>query len=312
VSDALTQIDGIILRCEVGSGVHGIAVEGKDDRDEMAVCIEPPEAVCGIDKFEQFIYRSAEERLPGKWYRVTFDSGKEVQFGEKELTGTPMVGAHIGDHGEIVDYVVGQGDPRSEPGDLDLTVYSLRKWMRLAMNGNPSILLLLFAEPLDSVRLGDDLQELAPAIVSKRAGAKFVGYLEAQKQRLLRERGTARLPSRGDRDAKYASHMVRLGYQGVELLKTGRITLPMPENERNLCLEIKRGRADVNTALQLAGELAREIKDLVDEPGGVVRDEPDRDAINEFLINAYLTAWDDVLRTRRSPSRVPLPKGPSC
>ncbi len=30
-----------ILRCEVGSGAHGIATEGKDDRDEMGICIEP-------------------------------------------------------------------------------------------------------------------------------------------------------------------------------------------------------------------------------------------------------------------------------
>jgi hypothetical protein len=29
-------------------------------------------------------------------------------------------------------------------------------------------------------------------------------------------------------DTKFAAHMVRLGYQGVELLETGRFTLPLP------------------------------------------------------------------------------------
>ena len=38
----------------------------------------------------------------------------------------------------------GRENARSIAGDLDLTIYSLRKWMRLALKGNPTILLLLF------------------------------------------------------------------------------------------------------------------------------------------------------------------------
>jgi hypothetical protein len=38
----------------------------------------------------------------------------------------------------------GRENARSVAGDLDLTIYSLRKWMRLALKGNPTILLLLF------------------------------------------------------------------------------------------------------------------------------------------------------------------------
>jgi predicted nucleotidyltransferase len=40
--------DNEILRVLVGSGVHGIAIEGTDDRDEMGVFIEPPEHVLGV------------------------------------------------------------------------------------------------------------------------------------------------------------------------------------------------------------------------------------------------------------------------
>lgn len=241
---------GIILRCEVGSGVHGLALPGKDDRDEMGVCIEPPEYVIGLASFEQWVYRDKPEGV------------------------------------------------RSEPGDLDSVIYSLRKWMRLALAGNPSILLLLFT-PQDSITVntswGQDLQALAPSIVSKRAGAKFLGYLEAQKQRLLKERGTAHVPNRGDRDAKYASHMLRLGYQGRELLSTGRITLPMPEREREHCLAVKRGEGSLDEALTTAGMLAREIKDLMDEPGGIIADEPDYKAVNDWLIYSYMSFWEHFL-----------------
>jgi hypothetical protein len=38
----------------------------------------------------------------------------------------------------------GKQDAKSLPGDLDLTVYSLRKYLRLAVKGNPTGLLLLY------------------------------------------------------------------------------------------------------------------------------------------------------------------------
>src|ERR1700754_1898369 len=39
---------GMILRVQVGSGVHGTAIAGQDDRDELGVCLEPPEFVTGL------------------------------------------------------------------------------------------------------------------------------------------------------------------------------------------------------------------------------------------------------------------------
>jgi hypothetical protein len=39
---------GMILRVQVGSGVHGTSVSGQDDRDEMGLCLEPPEYVTGL------------------------------------------------------------------------------------------------------------------------------------------------------------------------------------------------------------------------------------------------------------------------
>lgn len=197
------------------------------------------------------------------------------------------------DHFEQYVFRTAPEGVRSKHGDLDLTVYSLRKWMRLALNGNPTILLLLYAPGdkwLLSSPLARKLQDLAPALVSKRAGKAFLGYLTAQKQRLLRERGTAHVPNRGDRDGKYASHMVRLGYQGVELMSTGSITLPMPPEEREFCLALKRGESDLDTALTKAGQLASEIEDLL--LAGPLPDQPDRQAANDFLIYAYRLWWE--------------------
>ena len=110
----------LILRATVGSTAHGLHLAGTDDRDEMGVCIEPPEYVIGLDRFEQWIYRTAEERAQ---------------------------------HNPDADQRRSGSTPPSRAGDLDLVVYSLRKYARLAAAGNPTVLLLLYAEPLEAIRL---------------------------------------------------------------------------------------------------------------------------------------------------------------
>jgi uncharacterized protein len=55
---------GLILRTTVGSVVHGLSNPGTDDRDEMGVCIEPPEYLLGFRRFEHFVYRTQPEGAP--------------------------------------------------------------------------------------------------------------------------------------------------------------------------------------------------------------------------------------------------------
>lgn len=39
---------GLILRVQVGPGVHGTAITGTDDRDELGLCLESPQFVTGL------------------------------------------------------------------------------------------------------------------------------------------------------------------------------------------------------------------------------------------------------------------------
>src|SRR5262249_54298179 len=139
---------------------------------------------------------------------------------------------------------------RSGPGDTDLVLYSLRKYLRLALQGNPTVLLPLYA-PADAVLvlrpLGTELRELAGLLLSQRAVHRFLGYLDGQRQRLLgvgRRGGVPNRPELVERygyDVKYASHALRLAYQGLEIARDGRLTLPMTEGERERVLRVKRG-----------------------------------------------------------------------
>ena len=244
---------GTILRAIIGSKLHGLNLAGTDDTDEMGVCIEPPEYAIGLRTFEHFIFRTQPEGSP------------------------------------------------SGPGDLDLSIYGLRKYVRLALGGNPSILLLLFAPPQAcSVRKveGKELQALAPAFIARSVASPFLGYLTAQKQRLVGERGGRALRKSwafevagSPYDTKYAMHMIRLGIQGVELLSTGRITLPMPEPGRSFVMAIRRGEVDINDVLTRTGELEQQLADL--KTSAPLPEVPDAARVEDWMLRTYLTdkAW---------------------
>lgn len=239
---------GTILRCQVGSGLHGTAVLGQDDRDELGICVEPPDHVIGLKRFEQYIFRTQPEGV------------------------------------------------RSGPGDLDLIVYSLRKWMRLVLNGNPTVLLPLFVPESEIVvidELGAELREQAHRIVSRRAGLRFLGYSRAQRERMLGLRGKAGRPELIEKygfDTKFAMHMVRLGVQGVELLETGRITLPVPEPWLGWLRDLRQGKKTREEALEAAESLERRLDELV-RGASPLPEEPDAEWADAWLVRAYLRAW---------------------
>jgi predicted nucleotidyltransferase len=245
-----------ILRGLVGSTVHGLNVnDGIEDRDEMGICVEPLEQAMALwEPFEQFIYRSAAERERRE-------------------------------------------NARSTAGDLDLTIYSLRKWVQLALKGNPTILLLLFT-PDDQLvycdSLGSELRVLTLAIISRHVQEPFLGYLKAQKQRLTGERGQKRvhrpeLEEMYGFDTKYAMHMLRLGFQGVERLTTGRLSLPMQEPERSYLLDVRRGKISEQDCLTRAGMLERELSDL--GTSSPLPEEPEEERVQKWVLDAYRGRW---------------------
>jgi len=183
----------------------------------------------------------------------------------------------------------------SGPGDLDLTIYGLRKYARLALKGSPTTLLLLFA-PDDAIvartPLGEELQALAPAFVSKRTARAFLGYVDAQRRGLAGERHATRrreLSAQHGYDTKYAMHALRIAVQGRELLTTGRITLPVPEPDRSRLMDVRRGEVplpDVLTDLHAAVAALEELAVTADVP-----ESADVAAVDAFLVRAYERAW---------------------
>jgi hypothetical protein len=186
----------MIVRVQVGSGVHGTSIGGQDDRDEMGLCLEPPQFVTGL------------ARVPNGIGGV----GPSVAFEQYER--------HL-------------------------------------------------------------------------AAGRFLGCLNAQKAAIT-DRARAHTSRPGlvaahGYDTKHAMHALRLGLQGIELLTTGRITLPVPQPHREYLRSIRRGEvplAEVISAVNDAEDRLAGLQDRSSLPG-----QPDRRWVDGWLHRSYLDYW---------------------
>lgn len=259
---------GMILRVQVGSGAHGTAIGGQDDRDELGLCLEPPEYVTGL------------ARVPAG------------------LTGeTPSVVFEQYERHTVWDRPGGLAN-RSGAGDLDVVIYSARKWARLALAGNPTVLLVLFvpdAEVMHRTGTAAELVDNAHRFVSRLAGERFLGYLRSQRAALTGEisahTNRPELVEVYGYDTKYAMHALRLGLQGLELLNTGRITLPVPEPDRAYLRAIRRGEVSFSEVLVAIEDAEARLSRLQAAEG--VPAEPDRAWVDRWLHRSYLAYWEN-------------------
>lgn len=259
----------MILRTQVGSGVHGTALSGQDDRDEMGICLEPRQYVTGL------------ARVP----RGIEGDGQPVHFEQYQR--------HT-----VWDQPGGLTN-RSGAGDLDVVVYSARKWCRLAVLGNPTVLLVLFVPDEEVVyrnEIGVELVDNAHRFVSRLSGNRFYGYLQAQKQAMIGGRGAhtnrPELVAEHGYDTKFAMHALRLGYQGTELLTTGRITLPVPEPHRSYLRSVRRGEVPLDEVLAAITEAELALLRLRDSPS--VPEQPDRKWVNDWLHRSHMDYWQSL------------------
>ncbi|MHA3704544.1 DNA polymerase beta superfamily protein [Jatrophihabitans sp. YIM 134969] len=257
---------GTILRVRVGSGVHGTSVSGQDGRDEMGICLEPPRLVTGVAE------------VPAG----TEADGRTVPFEQYER--------HT-----VWDEPGGLAD-RSGAGDLDVIVHSARTWCRLALGGNPAVLLPLFV-PDDEVVIrtaaGAELVANADRFVSRHVGERLLGHLNSQRAAMTGETGAHTTRPQPVEvhgyDTGYAMRALRLGVQGVELLGTGRITLPIPEPWSTYLGAVHRGEVELDEVVAAIDEVAGELVRLTVAPG--VPDRPDADWVDAWLHRAHLEFW---------------------
>ena len=87
-------------------------------------------------------------------------------------------------------------------------------------------------------------------------------------------------------DTKFASHLVRLMLEGIELLKTGELHFPL--KECNLILDIKNGKYKMTDVLKMAEDYEKQIEDVY-----ITTQLPKYPRYNEIqdLVKSMIKSW---------------------
>jgi predicted nucleotidyltransferase len=191
---------------------------------------------------------------------------------------------------------------RNGPDDIDVCLYSLRKWAGLAAKGNPTALHFLFSRNyVPNTGSWEQVLKSRDVFLSRQAALQFRGFAEAQVRR-LQGIGAGKKGQRHELigvhgyDIKAAMHVIRLLNEGIELMSSGTITLPRPEKE--LLITIRTGNyGSLERVLTLANTLFSDLREA--ETKSALPEKVDRTRISTLVSETYLRFWNDSqARTR--------------
>lgn len=249
--------DSIIRAFVAGSQMHGATGNKPGDLDIAGVYIQPVEMVLGITQ-------KRDEDGKSKW----FDPDTQVWSSA--------------------------GDTKNSADDIDVNMYSLRKWAGMAATGNTTALEFLFVNglPTDSVIWDLHIKSNTEHFISKRAGFHFVAFAKAMLLRLSggntgRHGQRPELETEFGFDSKGAMHMLRVLGEGIELMNTGVITLPRPEAP--FLRDVRNGRHPWTQVDEIAEDRFRVLEESIKTSS--LPDELDRARVSSIITAAQLDFW---------------------
>jgi predicted nucleotidyltransferase len=259
-ADATTAMQNEILRTVVGSGVHGLAIEGTDDHDEMGVFIEPRTLVYGTGKpLDSYTWRTQPEGArsgPGDTDLVIYSLRHYIRLA---AGGNPTVLVPLFAPEESILKITPTGENLRMIRNAFLSKHAIQRFLGY-MHGQHERM------------MGRGKQNRVP-----------------NRPELIERYGW---------DVKYGSHAARLAFQASEILRSGHLTLPMSEHERRLVLEIKRGEYSRENVSQFVIEMEAEIRaGMASSP---LPDEPNWATIERFSIDAHEQHWFHGRNVRRT------------
>lgn len=163
----------------------------------------------------------------------------------------------------------------------DYTFHEVLKYIRLALNVNPTVTELMWLESYESATgLGRQLVSIRQSFLSKdRVKDAYLGYAFAQFKRLeARSDGSFSSDTR-KRTAKHARHLARLLYQGKHLYEFGVLPVRLWNPQWYMEFGERVSQGDLNIAEDLIS--ATEI--AIAKAKSPIPDEPDKSKIEEWL-----------------------------
>lgn len=183
---------------------------------------------------------------------------------------------------------------RNGPKDIDVTLYSLKKWAGLACKGNPTALHFLFTKTAVRNKTWSKILKSKDVFLSRACMPQFLGFADAQLKRMTGQKGRGKKGQRPEfeetygYDVKSGMHVLRLLYECRELVLTGKITLPRPE--RDLLIRVRTGKYSMDRVLAMAQKEFAECEEAART--SFLPEKIDRAAVSKLLAESYRMHWD--------------------
>jgi predicted nucleotidyltransferase len=188
---------------------------------------------------------------------IKFLTGSHLYGTNTKDSDKDYVGVFMPDEKELLglkskDIIEERTNPSSSgkkntPDDVDCVWYSLHKFCELARQNNPNIIELFYAPDrnvIECTPTGKILLNHRGLFLSKRCYDTFKGYAESQRKRL--EAKTTGPECEKDLkgaygyNCKHAMHLVRLLFEGAQLI--GEESIEFPLNNAKTLRDIKEGK----------------------------------------------------------------------
>jgi predicted nucleotidyltransferase len=183
---------------------------------------------------------------------------------------------------------------RNGPMDVDITLYSLKKWAGLVCKGNPTALHFLFAEGVIGSSIWKQIVGKRDFFLARVFVKQFLGFSDDQLKRMTGKKGRGKKGQRPEIEQKYgydvkaAMHTLRLLYECKELLLEHKITLPRPE--RDFLIKVRTGKYSMEKVLAMSEELFAACEEAAKR--STLPERVDRKAISHLMADSYRTMWD--------------------
>jgi len=281
--------EGVVIR--KGSLVLS---SGRETREAVAMYLDREEVAEHWIPIDSFASLEANGRFPGRQrVSILFSAivGSRAQALATDDSDTDRRGFYIASP-DIQFGLEGPPDQLVHDGD-QLCYWELEKFLRLALKANPTVLETLYSPEIEIAGRGvaDDLSELKRrgAFLSKRAQRTFMRCADSQFEKMTRAR-----ESGGVFKWQHAMHLIRLLRVGIRLMRSGELSVVVPQSERAELLAIKQGERGWDDVCGLRDQLVREFEAAAaDTP---LPEEPNTDAVNRFLVSLRIRGVEEASR----------------
>lgn len=148
--------------------------------------------------------------------------------------------------------IVGLSQPleqtEEKTSEYEDKVYSLQKYFRLCLKGNPQVIEAAFAGPkychVLTVTGNVVLAFVRENFLTKHLYKSYTGYMKAQREQITKPRPDSKRAesiAKYGMDCKAASHALRLAYQCRDLFKNGMLNPTLSGVQQSNCLNVKNG-----------------------------------------------------------------------